>query len=122
MHRYDVNVTWVDCDGDISLLIPLWLDVGVNCMFPIEVGTWGADPVELRKKYGKELLLMGGFDKRILAHSKEAIEAEIRRLTPSSRRAVTSDSATTGSRPTCRSTITGAISSGYGRSGDTGGI
>jgi uroporphyrinogen decarboxylase len=75
-------VTWVDSDGDISLLIPLWLEAGVNCMFPIEVGTWGADPVALRNEYGKDLLMMGGFDKKILAKSKEAIEAEVRRLTP----------------------------------------
>ena len=82
MHRYDVNVTWVDSDGDISLLIPLWLDAGVNCMFPIEVGTWGLDPVALRKQYGKDLLMMGGFDKKILAQSKDAIDKEVHRLTP----------------------------------------
>ncbi|MFC2085689.1 uroporphyrinogen decarboxylase family protein [Bacteroidota bacterium] len=82
MHHYDVNVTWVDCDGDIGLLAPLWLEAGVNCMFPIEVGTWGADPVEYRKEYGKDMLLVGGFSKRILAGSKKNIDAEIRRLTP----------------------------------------
>jgi uroporphyrinogen decarboxylase len=82
MQRFNVPVTWVDSDGDISLLIPLWLEAGVNCMFPIEVGTWGADPVALRNEYGKDLLMMGGFDKKILAKSKEAIEAEVRRLTP----------------------------------------
>ena len=82
MNRFYVDVTWVDCDGDISLLIPHWLDAGVNCMFPIEVGTWGADPLEIRNKYGKDLLMMGGFDKRILKESKLAITAEVDRLTP----------------------------------------
>ncbi|MGA7304514.1 MAG: uroporphyrinogen decarboxylase family protein, partial [Rhodothermales bacterium] len=43
---------------------------------------WGADPVALRKQYGKDLLMMGGFDKKILRRSKEAIEAEVLRLTP----------------------------------------
>jgi len=51
-------------------------------MFPVEVGTWGADPVAFRKQYGKDLLMLGGFDKHILAQSKAAIEAEVRRLTP----------------------------------------
>ena len=51
-------------------------------MFPLEIGTWGADPVRYRREYGKDLLLMGGFDKHILAQSKEDIAREIDRLTP----------------------------------------
>ncbi len=82
LHRYGVDVIWVDCDGNIEKLAPLWLDAGVNCMFPLEVGTWGADPVAYRQRYGKDLLIMGGFDKHILARSKADIEHEISRLTP----------------------------------------
>jgi uroporphyrinogen-III decarboxylase len=82
LRRYGVDVVWVDCDGKIDALIPLWLDAGVNCMFPVEVGTWGADPMEYRKQYGKDLLLLGGFDKRILARSKDGIEQEVVRLAP----------------------------------------
>ena len=81
-HRYDVDVIWLDCDGKIDALLPLWLDAGINCMFPLEIGTWGADPVKYRQMYGKELLLMGGFDKHILAQSKADIEREINRLAP----------------------------------------
>jgi uroporphyrinogen decarboxylase len=80
--RHGVDVIWVDCDGKIDLLLPLWLEAGVNCMFPIEVGTWRADPIKFRKQYGKNLLMMGGFDKHILAQSTEAIEHEILRLAP----------------------------------------
>jgi hypothetical protein len=82
LRRHGCDVVWLDCDGNIESLIPLWLDAGVNCMFPIEIGTWGADPVKYRKQYGKELLMMGGFDKHILARTKAEIEAEIHRLTP----------------------------------------
>jgi len=82
LHRHGIDVAWVDCDGKIDALLPLWLDAGVNCMFPIEVGTWGADAVGLRRRYGPQLLMMGGYDKRILARSKAEIEAEIRRLAP----------------------------------------
>jgi uroporphyrinogen decarboxylase len=81
-HRYGVDVIWLDCDGKIDALLPLWLDAGINCMFPLEIGTWGADPVKYRQLYGKELLLMGGFDKHILAQSKADIECEINRLAP----------------------------------------
>ncbi|HRJ44586.1 MAG: hypothetical protein KJZ86_06455 [Caldilineaceae bacterium] len=82
LHRYGVDIVWVDCDGKIDLLIPHWLDAGVNCMFPLEVGTWGGDPIKFRAQYGKDLLLMGGFDKHILAQTKENIEREIYRLLP----------------------------------------
>ncbi|MCZ7545979.1 MAG: uroporphyrinogen decarboxylase family protein [Anaerolineae bacterium] len=81
-HAHGVDVLWLDCDGNIEELVPLWLDAGINCMFPLEVGTWGADPVRYRKQYGKDLLIMGGFSKHILAESKEAIEAEVIRLAP----------------------------------------
>ncbi len=81
-HRHGVDVIWLDCDGKIDALLPLWLDAGINCMFPIEIGSWNADPFKFRQKYGKDLLMMGGFDKRILARSEDVIEREIHRLTP----------------------------------------
>ena len=82
LHRHGVDVCWVDCDGNIDKLIPLWLDAGVNTMFPVEIGTWGADPVKYRQQYGKDLLIMGGFDKHILAQGRKEIAAEIHRLAP----------------------------------------
>lgn len=82
LQRHGVDVIWVDCDGKIDQLIPLWLEAGINCMFPVEVGTWGADPIQYRQQYGQELLMMGGFDKRILARSKSEIEWEAHRLAP----------------------------------------
>jgi uroporphyrinogen decarboxylase len=82
LHRYGIDVVFVDCDGKIDKLLPLWVEVGVNCMFPVEIGTWGADPVELRRRFGRDLLMMGGFDKRILARDKPGITREIERLAP----------------------------------------
>jgi uroporphyrinogen decarboxylase len=82
LYHHGVDVIWVDCDGNIEKLVPLWLEAGVNCMFPLEVGTWGADPVQYRRQYGKALLMMGGFDKHILARSKADIEREVCRLAP----------------------------------------
>ena len=82
LHKYGVDIIWVDCDGNIEKLIPLWLEAGVNCMFPLEIGNWGADPVKYRQQYGKDLRLMGGFDKHILQGSKAGIAAEVHRLAP----------------------------------------
>ncbi len=82
MHKHGVDVVWVDCDGNIDALVPLWLEAGVNCMFPVEVGVWRADPVAYRKQYGKDLLIMGGFDKHILQRTPEDIRREVDRLAP----------------------------------------
>ena len=80
--QYGVEVVWVDCDGKIDDLIPHWLAGGVNCMFPIEVGVWGADPYVYRQQYGRDLLLMGAVSKRVLASSQSAIHVEVLRLAP----------------------------------------
>jgi len=81
-HKHGVDVIWVDCDGRIDELAGLWLEAGVNCMFPIEVGTWGGDPYSFRKRFGKQMLLMGGVDKHILARGPRDIEREVQRLAP----------------------------------------
>ena len=80
--KHGVDVIYLDCDGKIDALLPLWLDSGINCMYPIEIGTWDSDPVSFRNQYGKGMLMMGGFDKHILSQGKSQIEAEIYRLLP----------------------------------------
>jgi len=84
LRDHGCDIVWLDCDGNIADLVPLWLEAGVNTMFPLEIGTWkeATDPVALRAAYGKDLRLMGGFDKHILAEGKAEIEAEVDRLTP----------------------------------------
>ena len=79
--RHGCEVISVDCDGRIDALLPLWLEAGVNCMFPIEIGDW-ADPCRFRAEYGRDCRMMGGFDKHILTKGPAAIDAEIERLTP----------------------------------------
>jgi hypothetical protein len=80
--RYGVDIVILDCDGKIDALLPLWLEAGVNTMFPIEVGKWGGDPVAFRARYGKDLRMVGGMDKHVLADSHDAIAREIDRLAP----------------------------------------
>ncbi len=71
-----IPVVMVDSDGDISELIPLWLDAGVPVMHPMEVAS-GMDVSETRRKYGKEIGFFGGIDKRALAGTREEIRAEV---------------------------------------------
>lgn len=70
----------VDTDGDCRPVIPLYKSIGFNYISPFEVAS-GCDVVELRKQY-PELLMRGGFDKRILADSKDAISREVERIMP----------------------------------------
>ena len=67
---------WVDSDGDPEVLVPLWMQAGVNCFWPLEQAS-GMDPVRLRKKFGKDLVLAGGLDKIEIAKGPKAIEKEL---------------------------------------------
>ena len=40
------------------------------------------DAVKIRKKYGRDLVLAGGIDKRELTKDKKAIEKEVERILP----------------------------------------
>jgi len=80
--QYGIKIFSLDCDGCIDKLIPTWFENGINTMFPIEVGTWNASIAPWRERYGKGLLGVGGMDKRVFAHGRTAVDAEIERLKP----------------------------------------
>jgi len=82
LNSHGVNIVSLDCDGVIDTLVPVWLNNGVNTMFPIEVGTWGASIEPWRGKYGKELRGVGGMNKNLFAADKAAIDSEVKRLQP----------------------------------------
>ncbi|MBN1978971.1 MAG: hypothetical protein JW918_16345 [Anaerolineae bacterium] len=77
-----VDIVSLDCDGKIDALVPIWLENGVNIMFPIEVGTWGASIAPWRERYGRELRGVGGVDKRAFARDYAAVDVEIERIRP----------------------------------------
>jgi len=81
LHQRGIDVINVDSDGNLNELIPLWLEVGINCIMPIEVAA-GNDVAALRAKYGRDLLMIGGIDKRALAKGKEAIREELAQRLP----------------------------------------
>lgn len=81
LHSKGVDIIFVDSDGDISLLIPLWLECGVNGMWPLEVRA-GMDVLQLRREYGQDLLMMGGLDKMELMKGRKEIEAEVLKKVP----------------------------------------
>lgn len=82
LEEYGVKLYSIDSDGDVTDLVGHWLDAGVNGQFPIEVGPFKGDARYFRRKYGKELFIMGNFDKLALEKGHAAIRAEIERLLP----------------------------------------
>jgi uroporphyrinogen decarboxylase len=81
-HAHGVDKVLLDSDGKVDLLIPLWLESGIDIIFPIEVGTWQADPVALRREFGRDLRMMGGVDKHIIPKGEQVIRAALQRLRP----------------------------------------
>jgi len=71
-----VDALILDCDGKIDELMPLWIDCGINATFPVERAA-GMDPLKMRKQFGKNLIIIGGVDKRALAKGKSEIEGQL---------------------------------------------
>ncbi len=75
-----IDIISLDCDGVTEKLLPVWFENGVNTMFPIEVGTWGDQFEAARKKFGRRMRGVGGVDKTVFLHDKEAVDREIERI------------------------------------------
>ena len=69
----------IHSDGDVSELIPLWLDVGINCPYPMEARC--NDLMSYRKTYGQHLRMIGGVDKGRIALGRRSIDQFILRDT-----------------------------------------
>ena len=80
--RYGIDIISLDCDGVVDALLPVWLDSGVNLLFPMEVGVWGDQFAAARRKYGERILAVGGMDKAVFRKDKAAVDAELERLKP----------------------------------------
>lgn len=70
----------IDTDGYAICTIDIYKEIGMDYMSPFEAAS-NCDVVQVRKDY-PELLIRGGFDKRILAAGKDAIDREINRMMP----------------------------------------
>ena len=81
LHSNGVDVIFLDSDGNIEQLIPLWLESGINYLWPFEVAA-GNDAVAMKKKYGKDLIIGGTIDKRAFTKGKEAIKEEVMSKVP----------------------------------------
>ena len=81
IREHGVDLIIVDSDGFAEPLIPLWIEGGVNGFYPIERAS-DMDAIQLRKRYGKDLRLLGGIDKRAMIAGPDAIDAELAHVAP----------------------------------------
>jgi uroporphyrinogen-III decarboxylase len=66
----------MDSDGNINPILQSLVDCGLNSMHPFEPAG-GMDIVEVRKKFGKQIVMRGGIDKHVLRQDKKAIRDEL---------------------------------------------
>ena len=71
----------LDSDGEVAGLIPLWIESGINMLWPIERQS-GMDALEVRRTFGRDLIIMGGIDKRLLVPGGDAMRSEVDRVMP----------------------------------------
>jgi uroporphyrinogen-III decarboxylase len=65
----------MDTDGDCASLIPVFLEAGLDGIYPMEVAA-GMNVVEIRKQF-PNLKICGGIDKRALIAGKDKIAEEL---------------------------------------------
>jgi uroporphyrinogen-III decarboxylase len=55
--------------------------LGIHAIYPFEVQA-GMDVLKIRERYGRDLVIWGGLDKRKLAGEKKEIEDEVYSIVP----------------------------------------
>jgi len=81
LRRQGVPFFMLDSDGNTEVLLDSFVELGITCHWPFEAAA-GMDPVRIRRRYGKDLVICGGIDKRELAKDKRAIERELHAKLP----------------------------------------
>ena len=78
-HAHDIPAH-LHCCGNISSLIPELIEMGIDALDPLEIKA-GMNPIQIKREYGKDLVLRGGFD--IQNWSDPALyERDIRTILP----------------------------------------
>ena len=80
LHEHGIDIWYTDCDGDVRLLLPIFLESGINCLFPFEVNSC-EHPGKLLDQY-EGLRIMGGVNKMALIAGPNSIKAYLESLVP----------------------------------------
>lgn len=80
-HSYDCSLI-LHSDGNIRSIIPRLIELGVDVLDPLQPEARNMDPFEIKREYGKDLVLRGGIStQRTLASgSTEEVAEEVKRV------------------------------------------
>ncbi|MFH1568713.1 MAG: uroporphyrinogen decarboxylase family protein, partial [Gemmatimonadota bacterium] len=81
LHGHGVRYVALDTDGDPTVLLPLIMEAGVDIIWPVERAS-GVSPMAWRRRFGRDLRIWGGVDKRVLSLGRQAIRAHLAELIP----------------------------------------
>lgn len=81
LRDHGVDIVIVDSDGDMALLLDLFVEGGVPAMLPFEVRA-GMDVLAVRQRFGDRLAIIGGIDKHELSKDRAAIDRELQTKLP----------------------------------------
>ena len=76
LRKNKIDRIMVDSDGNVNPMIDLFIESGITGMWPLEVNC-NMNAVEIKKKCGNKLFLIGNLDKRELAKGGEAMRKEV---------------------------------------------
>jgi len=66
----------MDSDGNLYAILDLIIEAGITGIWPLEVNA-GMNAIDIKKKYGNKLFLIGNLDKRELAEGGERMRKEV---------------------------------------------
>lgn len=69
------ETVFVDSDGHISELIPLWIEAGIEGTSPVEIAS-EQSLLDYTRRY-PDFKFFGGLDKRVLSRTRQHVEAEV---------------------------------------------
>jgi uroporphyrinogen decarboxylase len=78
-HSHGIKVHLHSC-GDVNPFVPDLVEIGIDALNPLEVKA-GMDPVQLKRDYGRDLVLHGGIN-AVLWDDMDKIRAEMERVLP----------------------------------------
>ncbi len=80
LKAHGVDVVMMDTDGDCMDIIPLFMEGGVNTIFPFEAHA-GMDVAKVREAF-PDLAMLGGIDKYIFGKDKKTIDDALAHIEP----------------------------------------
>jgi uroporphyrinogen decarboxylase len=81
LRKFNIDIYYTDCDGDLRPIIPHLLKGGINTLFPFEVNGCG-NPVKILEQYEGQVRILGGVDKMVMAQGPGPTRAYLEKLRP----------------------------------------